>query len=446
MFVDWTRKNLQKRIHFGIGALNQCFTCLPLFPGLSLLHTFYICFFSEVAQPKELSYQQFNLTSANEEWTTQKYNSSSTILSQQLTQDQHHPNIQNQHHPNVQDQHHPNVQDQHHPNVQDQHHPNVQDQHHSNVQDQHQTNVQYQHHPNVQDQHHPNVQDQHHPNVQDQHHPNAQYQHLPYVQDQHHPNVQDQGHPNMQDQHHSNEFIQCLQNQNTQNQHLNTFAQHLQHPNLHNQQHPKAFMQNLQHTNTQNQRHSYTENQQKSGFIYKNYKFHLMKRNKKHIYWRCANYRKTHCPAVFYTTLNFEPLFQKHQHISVCESVSFLDKRLSQQTFEGAKSSVTGLQSAIKRGALKYCKQQKPSCEPDISLDRTHSQQTSEGEKSVAGFAALFCQHLKSVTEPQSALDREGSQTDGDKEEFTTDSQILEREEEAFISTSQSMHEGKEKG
>ena len=199
---------------------------MPLFPGLCLSTQFLTIFFSEVPQP-ELSYQQFNFTSANDEQTTQKQDLSSNIF----------------------------------------------------------------------------------------------YQQLPTIQSQH-----------------SNTFNQNQQLQNTPNGHLNTYRQNLQHPNFQNQQHPS--MQNSQHLNTfkQNLHHSKTQNQQTSGFIYKNHKFQLANRRKKFINWQCANYRKTQCPAVFYTTLNFEPLFQKHPHISACEPVSPLDRTHSQQMFEGVKS------------------------------------------------------------------------------------------------------------
>ena len=107
-------------------------------------------------------------------------------------------------------------------------------------------------------------------------------------------------------------------------------------------------IQNHQHSNTstKNLHHSKTQIQHKNGLIYKNYKFHLTNKNKNFINWRCANYRKTRCPAVFHTTLNFEPLFQKHPHISACEPVSPLDRTHSQQEFEGVKSSA-GSQSAF---------------------------------------------------------------------------------------------------
>ena len=224
--------------------------------------------------------------------------------------------------------------------------------------------------------------------------------------------------------------------QNTQNQHLNTCAQNLQHPNLHNQEHMNTFTQNLQHTNAQNQQHTNTENQQKSGFVYRNYKFHLVKRRKRFINWRCANYRKTRCPAVFYTTLNFEPLIQKHQHISACEPVAPLDR--TRKTSDGATSfplsqsssedNCESLQSAIEREALKHGKQQKPTCEPDVSLDRTHSPPISEEVKSLAESISWKFESLQSAIE------------------FITDSQILEREEKEVMSTSQStlQEEGKE--
>ena len=106
---------------------------------------------------------------------------------------------------------------------------------------------------------------------------------------------------------------------------------------------------------------------QSKGYIYNNYKFHLNAKRKKHLVWRCASYDKNQCPARFFTTLNFEPLKQKNTH--------------------------------------------KSTCEPVISLDRTHPQLISEGARSFAGLQSACEDNLKSINESQKERKREDSQS-----------------------------------